>query len=118
MNALIDLTLLAIIVCFIVDVSGFINDGVKPLIAWLINRKSKVKVKPDSIVIGKPWSCSLCLTFWLSIIYTFVTNQFTLVNLVYICILSLLSSNISELLMQLKDLLSWIQMKINNLMRL
>ena len=114
---IINLFLITIIVCFVVDCSGFINDGVKPFAAWFINRKSKVKVKPENIVISKPFSCSLCLTFWLSIIYILVTNQFTLVNLVYICILALLSSNISEALMQIKDFIAWLQMKINNLMR-
>ena len=117
MNTLFDIFLITIIVCFIVDVSGFINDGVKPFVAWLINRKSTVKVKPENINIGKPFSCSLCLTFWLSIIYIIVTNQFSLMNLVFICLLALLSSNISEAMMQIKDFIAWLQMKINNLMR-
>lgn len=116
MNTLLNLFLITIIVCFIVDVSGFINDGVKPFVAWMINRKSKVKVQAENIVIGKPLSCSLCCVWWSGLAYIIITNQFTLVNLVYICILALLSSNISEAMMQIKDFMAWIQMKINSLM--
>lgn len=117
MSIFIQLLLVTAIICFIVDVSGFINDGLKPLVAKIVSKRTNIKVNPEDIVIHKPWICSLCLTFWISIGYIIIMNQFTLVNLAYICLLALMSSNISELLMQAKDVIAWVQMKVNKLLK-
>lgn len=117
MSIYIQLLLITAIICFIVDVSGFINDGVKPLVAKIVSKRTNINVKPEDIVIGKPLSCSLCCVWWIGLFYIMMTSQFTLQNLAYICFLAMMSSNISEILLQAKDLVSWVQMKINNLMR-
>lgn len=110
---IINLVLITIIVCFIIDCSGFINDGLKPFVAWLVNRKSKVKISPENINIGKPISCSLCMTWWTGIIYLLCTGEFTLINFTILSLLALVSSNISGLLLTLKDYLAtfenWLQ---------
>lgn len=117
MNTLIDLLLLTIIICFIIDISGFINDGIKPLIAKIINRNSNIKINPESINIPKPFSCSLCLTFWSGLIYLLFTHNFTIPYIALVSFLSLISSNISGFLFVVKDILALIENLIQRLIQ-
>lgn len=109
MNTLFNLFLITLVVCFIIDCSGFIDDGLKPLVARFVNRKSTIKVKPEDISIPKPFSCSLCLTFWTGIIYICIIGEFTFVNLFIVSMLALLSSNISGFMFLIKDILATIE---------
>lgn len=115
MNTLFNLFLITLIICFIVDCSGFIDDGLKPLAARFVNRKSTIKVKPEDISIPKPFSCSLCMTFWTGIIYLICISEFTLVNLIFVVILAFLSSNISGFMFLIKDILATIEMWLQKL---
>ena len=117
MKTILDLILLTIIICFIVDVSGFINDGIKPLIANIINRNSNIKINPESINIPKPFSCSLCMTFWCSLGYLLFTSNFTLPYIALVSFLSLISSNISGFLFCVKDILALIENLIQRLIQ-
>lgn len=117
MNTLVDLLLLTIIICFIIDISGFINDGIKPLIAKIINRNSIIKINPESINIPKPFSCSLCMTFWCGLIYLLFTHNFTIPYIAFVAFLSLISSNISSILLLLKDILSTVENFIIKLLK-
>lgn len=109
MRVVFDLFCLSIIVCFIIDVSGFINDGIKPLIAKIINMNSNIKINPESINIPKPFSCSLCMTFWIGLIYLLCTSNFTIPYIAVVVFFSLISSNISGFLICIKDILSTIE---------
>ena len=51
---------------FVIDYSGFIDDGLTPLVRKLTG--SKVGS------IGKPLSCSLCSSLWIGIIYIIVAG--------------------------------------------
>lgn len=109
MRVVLDLLFLTIIICFIVDVSGFINDGIKPLIAKIINRNSNIKINPESINIPKPFSCSLCMSFWTGLIYLLCTSKFTIPYIAVVVFFSLISSNISGFLFCIKDFLATIE---------
>lgn len=108
MKIILDLLFLTIIICFIIDCSGFINDGIKPLIAKIINRNSNIKINPESINIPKPFSCSLCLSFWSGLIYLICTSNFTIPYIAVVVFFSLISSNISSFLFLIKDILDTI----------
>lgn len=88
------------IIVFIVDISGIVLVMKKKLWKWLYE---KIPYKLDWSI--KPFDCSLCLTFWIGIIYFLVIGQFSILMLGYICLLSYLTPVIQEILLLLKDLL-------------
>ena len=115
MNTLIDLFLLTVIICFIIDCSGFFN-FIKKFIASRLEGKYK-NLKAEDIKI--PFiTCSLCSTWWAGLIYLIIFGKFTLGYIAFVSILSLLSSNISGFLLTIKDYLSqfecWLQKLIQN----
>ena len=108
----IELLLLTIIICFVIDISGFFN-FVKKFIASRLEHKYK-NLKYEDIKI--PFAtCSLCTVWWTGIIYLLCIGEFTLVNFTFVALLALLSSNISGMLLTFKDLLSMIETKLNEL---
>jgi len=99
-----NILLITIIICFIVDCSGFTNTWK----GFILKLMKLDKNKTDAISL-KPFDCSLCLSFWSSIIYLIITNSFSLILFAYSCIIALISSNISEFLFWIKDFLVTIQ---------
>ena len=102
MNVLLNVIFIQIIVCYIIDLSGVIQSIEEGLSKWL-----KVKC-----VIPRPWCCSLCLGWWINLIYLIIAHQFTLPYIVFVAIISFFSKNISgfirwiqELLVKIEDLL-------------
>ena len=89
----IDLLLLAVIICFIVDISGAL-------------RKFR-----------KPFSCSLCCSWWGGLIYLLVTRNFTIQGVAFVAVLSMMSSVITGFLLTLKELLNYILHKINSILQ-
>lgn len=97
---LINLTLIAAIVVFIVDISGAIDSlksGLK-----LILTKGKMKNSDYQL---KPLDCSLCMTFWSGIIYLLITNNFTLPYLAFVCLLACFTGVIKTSILLVEDIL-------------
>lgn len=105
----INLLIIASVVCFIVDISGII-DTLRHFL-W----KKYIGVGNEKNLSLKPLSCSLCMTFHTGWIYLLIIGQFTLFNFAFVCLLALLSSNITDALRLTKDLLAWI---INQIYRI
>ena len=80
---LINLLLIQFIVVFIVDDSGVI-DSIKLLISRILT-KGKIETTNFDI---KPFSCSLCMTFWIGLIYLFCVGQFTIPYIAFVCLLA------------------------------
>lgn len=95
---ILDLFLITIIICFIIDISGIIES-----IEWWLSKWLKVNCK-----IPKPFSCSLCMTFWIGLIWISIFD-FTLLNFVYVCLFATLSENISNMIIIIKQLVQWVQ---------
>lgn len=102
MSVLLDVVFIQIIVCYIIDLSGFVQSVETGLSKWL-----KVKC-----VIPRPFSCSLCSGLWINIIYLIAVHQFTLPYIVFVAMVSFFSKNISgflrwiqESLVKIEDLL-------------
>lgn len=70
-----------IIIVYIYQISGFI-DEMKRLI-WKLMWKNI----PYRDFEFKPFTCSICTTFWISILYVLITNNFSLFY-IFICIMS------------------------------
>lgn len=93
--------LIAFILVFIIDISGFIT-SLKKAISYLLTKGRIVK---DNYSL-KPFDCSLCMTFWVGCIYYLVIGDFTLLNLAYICLCSFLTPSIKDILYSLQDILT------------
>ena len=101
------LLLIEVIVCFIVDCSGFII-SLKSLILKMLHLP---KSRPQDLTL-KPFDCSLCMTWWTGLIYLLVTHSFSIISLAMLSMLALLSSNVSGILLTIKDLLAWLECKL------
>lgn len=99
----IELLLLTIIVCFVVDISGFIDTIKKLIWRWVFNDKREY-----TEFRLKPLDCSLCMTFWVGLIWISIFD-FTLLNFVYVCLFATLSEQISNFIIIIKQLVQCIQ---------
>lgn len=85
-----DLLFLAFITVFIIDYSGVIQSIEEGLQKWL--------KMPNKAHVPKPFSCSLCSTFWLGLIYLLCTAQFSFMGVAYVCFLSSMTPVINSLM--------------------
>lgn len=104
---MINILLIQIILCFIIDLSGFI-----PSIESSLSKKLKYKCH-----IPKPFSCSLCMGFWINNIILLCTNEFTLPMIAFTCIISFLSKNITGFLRWTSEALIYIEDALYKLIR-
>lgn len=107
MNVLLDVIFIQIIVCFIIDLSGFIQsleDGLSKLLKF-------------KCVIPKPFSCSLCSGWWINLIYLIAVHQFTLPYVVFVAIISFFSKNISGVLRWIQESLVKIECILYKIIR-
>ena len=103
---IVNIILLAIIIVFIVDLSGSIEHLVKPIVKYLLQIPSHKDIALPLI------ECSLCCTWWLGLIYicyvaianTFTFNQF-LILVSVLALVSFLTSVIKDILVLIKDLI-------------
>lgn len=79
---LIELLILTAIIVFIIDLSGVIEEMESGLAKWLKVKKARIP---------KPFSCSLCMTWWTGLIYLICVNSFTLGGVAYVAMLSYLT---------------------------
>lgn len=96
---IINLIILQLIVVFIIDISGII-DTIKRFI-WRV----LIKGKPYQDFEMKPLDCSLCMMFWSGLIYIIMNNEFTLLNILIICLLAFLTNFSKDLYYLVSDLL-------------
>ena len=88
-----------LIICVIViDISGFVH-SIKAAIGKYL------KISPNSFRI-KPFDCSFCMTFWVSVIYLLVVGRFTLVNIAIVLLLCCLTTPLKNLVMSVRDKLT------------
>ena len=107
MSVLLNIVFIQIIVCFIIDLSGFIQEMEGILSKWL-----KFKC-----VIPKPSGCATCSGLWCNLIYLLISHHFTLPYIVFVAIVSFLSKNISGFLLWIRELLIKIETLLYKLIR-
>ena len=93
-----DLFSILIISVLVIDISGFAH-SIKVAIGKYL------KISPNSFRI-KPFDCSFCMTFWVSMIYLLVVGRFTLVNIAVVLLLCCLTTPLKNLIMSLMDKLT------------
>lgn len=108
---MLNILLITIIVVFIVDLSGIIEE-----ISKFIWKILYPKVKYTGWLIPKPFSCSLCLSWWINLLYGLFIGL-TVKLVAYIAILSFLTPVIKDIFILIRDLfiklINYIYGKIN-----
>lgn len=107
MNIYIELLLLAAIIVFVVDLSGWTQTW----LGWLSKFTTKRNYPPVKDL--RPFSCSLCMTWWVGILYALLRNSFTLPVLAYIGALAFLTITIREAFIFLRETLTNAIAKVN-----
>lgn len=93
MKTIIDLLLVALVTIYIVDLSGF-TDTFLDFVSGLLNKK---------VTQLKPFTCSLCMVWWVCIVYLIVVGRFTLSLVAFSALLSFLSTPLAQLLIFVRE---------------
>ena len=98
---------LTVIVVIIVDISGFI-DSIKAFVGKVLGINN-VKLKP--------FDCSLCMTFWVSMAYLIYANELSITTLMFSLLISVMTPVIQDLIYLIRDILGFILLKISKLLK-
>lgn len=90
----VNLLLVALVVVFIVDLSTFTASWKNALGRWLHIQVGSVK----------PFDCSLCMTWWVCLIYALCVGEFSIILLAYIALLAFMAYPMSQLLLVVREL--------------
>lgn len=107
-NTYTDILLIAAIYVFALDISGFwqaLSAGIKKALTH------GAMHTPFEL---KPFSCSLCMTFWTGLVYLVATAHLTIGNLAYVCLVAMLTPRIKDLLLVADNLLAALFNLIHN----
>lgn len=97
----INILLIAVIVVCIVDISGFI-DTLKSALSKLLT-KGKFSNSNYSL---KPIDCSLCLTWWIGLIYLICYNSVSLLNIAILLLIAISTPIINDIIRLIQDLIT------------
>lgn len=111
MGTIINLICLAVIIVFIVDISGVITH----IKEWVSLTLTHWKIRKSNFSI-KPFDCSLCMTWWCGLIYLLCVGKFTLPFIMAVALLGLFSNTIKNFLLLISDIFDTIIAKINRLL--
>lgn len=92
---------IAVLSVFVIDKSGILNS----INRYIFRKLYKNKRFEYQNFIPKPFSCSLCMTWWLSIIFLLISGNMTIPFLGLTGILSYLTTGIGAILDGANDLL-------------
>ena len=102
MKAIVELILVALITIYVVDLSGFTDTWLKFISAY----------KGRKITELKPFSCSLCMVWWVCLAYLVTTSQLTLSLVAFTALLSFLSIPMGQILVLLREVMLYIVNKL------
>ena len=92
----IKLLLITICVVIVIDLSGIIDDAELRLSKWL---KAKVRIP-------KPWSCSLCMSWWTNLIYLLCIGKLTLPYIAIVALFAFLTPVFALLFVWVRETLN------------
>lgn len=90
-----NLFLLAVIVVFVVDISGIMDTLKGAISRWL-------HVKVEHL---KPFDCSLCMVWWSGLLYLLITGRLSIASVAYLAIIAACSVQIGAFIQLLRSLL-------------
>lgn len=107
----INILLIAAVWVFLLDVSGAWSEMTSIVSGWITGGRIR---KP---ILIKPFSCSLCMTFWTGIAYIAIAGYFTLPMMAYVCLVAMLTPRLKDLLITIDLLLAKLFEIINTKIR-
>ena len=105
---IIDLILIQLIIVFIIDLSGA-AESFKLFISKILT-KGRIQTTNFDL---KPFTCSLCSTWWIGLIYLLICHSFTIPYIALVALLSYLTPLSSSILLLIKDLAIFLINKLN-----
>lgn len=96
-----NLFLISVITVCIIDLSGFV-ESLKSALSKLLT-KNKISNSDYTL---KPIDCSLCMTFWIGLIYLIIYNQLTLLNISILLLIAVSTPIINDLIKLVQDLIT------------
>lgn len=104
MGTMLNLLFITIIIVYCIDYCGFVQEISKSI--WKVLFKG---LPYKGWVIPKPFSCSVCLSFWVGLLYIVITG-FSWKMLAFVCLLSWAAPTINDIMILFRDTL----VKIND----
>lgn len=101
MKTILGIILIAVIVVFIVDISGAV-DSLKSGIKWLLTKGAMSGCDYRL----KPLDCSLCMTFWSGLLYLLIVGKFTLLYIAVVCLVACFSNLIKSSILLIEDIVN------------
>lgn len=108
MNIYLELLLLAAVVVYIVDLSGW-SDTVLDVATRFVRRHGRL----ERVTSLKPFTCSLCSVWWCCLLWTLLRGQLTLPTVAASAALSAFSVTIHKVLILLREWSLWLLEKIS-----
>lgn len=96
---MLNLLLISLILVFIIDISGFVDEMKRLVWKWVFGNKKEYR---DFDL--KPFTCSLCATWWAGILYLCFTG-FSWEMVAYVALLSYLTPIMKDMMIFVKDLM-------------
>ena len=103
MSIYIQQLILAVVVIYVVDISGFTD-------SWRGALQRLLKVRELRPL--KPFDCSLCMVWWVCLLYPIFAGEFDFVTLLFAAVLSLLSRTMYRACIFIIESLDWLLDKI------
>jgi hypothetical protein len=97
MNIYFELLLLALVVIYVVDLSGFSDT----LLRWVNRWLRRYHYGPVENL--RPFTCSLCMVWWCGLLWCIYRNNFTLPAVAYCAALSAFSFTLSTLVVFIRE---------------
>ena len=94
---MLDILLLSALMVFIIDISGVMDSIERAIAKWL---------NVNKIRIPKPFSCSLCMSWWVGIAYCIIMHSFTISWIAYVALIAFLTPVTYNILTFVRDLLN------------
>lgn len=94
---ILNLLIISVICCCIIDVSGFIEE-MEEYLTKILKMKTRARIP-------KPFSCSLCATHLLGLVFLLVLGQFSLLNYMLLLLVSVLTPVTTEIILFTRGLL-------------
>lgn len=98
---ILNLFIISVIWVLILDLSGFALTIDKTLYKIFYPKRP---FREDAHF--KPWDCSLCLTFWTSLIYLIVIHSLTLPNIAFSLLFAWLTTTEKDIFIMVKDMVT------------
>lgn len=96
MNIIIDLMMIAWLCVFIIDMSGIIDEV-----------QARLRKVCPLYTLGKPFTCSLCMTWWMSLAYLLIVGKFTLPYIAVAALLAVMTTEIYSFMNFVKTSISY-----------